>query len=427
MSNPNVTLTALKPTAPLATAADLYLVVTVSCPPAAPSTETKRGDLNLSLALDRSGSMRNKPLAEAKACAKYVVEQLTPRDRIAIVAYDHSTNVVVPPTAVIDKASILRAIDSIEVRGNTDVHRGWIAAAEAAALGLSPERLTRVLVLSDGNSTAGLRDDAAFEAQTAALADRGISTSTIGLGYNFNEDLMTALARAGQGQASYGETAEDLWPSFEAEFGLISATCGKNVRLRLSSPCGGRVMVENDYRKDGSDAWILPNLAHGAEVTALVRVSVQGLQGAEADVLDVSVCWDGTDGVAAAPLTASVKMPLVSFADFVIGLPDAKVAERVKESEAAHLQLAAKRAAAHRDFGEVRSIAGKLGAMAGDNAWIAGMAGRMAELAEQGDSVLLSKEATYASRSLRSSYTVTEGAPEELSFTRKRARQGKAD
>ena len=354
------------------------------------------------------------------------MQSLGEGDRVSVVSYDGQAVLEVPPATVASKAAILAAIDRIHTRGNTNLHAGWLAAAEAAASGLSADVLTRVMVLSDGNTNDGLMDAGEIAAQAGALAAKGVVTSTIGLGRDFNEDLMSALAHQGQGQATYGETAEDLWPSFEAELGLLSATFGKGVRLRLVSPCGGAVSVESGLLAEGDGVWLLPNLAHEAEVTALVKVSVTGLAGADAHLLEATVSYDGVDGSHAAPLAASSVVPLVGFAEFVIGAPDAVVAECIKETEAADLQMQARTAARNGDFAAVRGIAAKLGTLADGSALITGMSETMAELAGQGDAALLAKEATYASSSLRGSYKSRAPEGTEAAFLKRRTRQGKA-
>lgn len=429
MPQPTVVIQSLKANAPLTTATELSLAVTIACPPQPTGEAKPRSRLNLAIAIDQSGSMNGKALSEAKLCASRVVEALQVGDRIAVISFDNVARVIVSAIDVTsDKADILRAILQVEARGNTDVHGGWLAAATEAASGLSADVLTRVMLLSDGNTNSGVRDVAEICRQVAALAEKGIATTTIGLGTNFDEDLMTQIATSGQGMATYGETADDLWPSFESEFGLLSATCGKNVRLRMTSPCNGGVSVENGFPLKTPGVWILPNIAYGTDMTALVKVAVSGMIGAEAQVLEVSLDYDTMSGDAAQPVAATLRLPLVDFANFVIGASHPMVAERMKENEAANLQLDAKAAARHHNFAAVGQIADKLFAMAGDSTWIAGMAQTMRGLAETGDAKMLSKEASYASAQLRSSYkksslNLREETPE---FLKLRTSQGKA-
>ena len=428
MTQPSVQIRALKANAPEAAKAELQFLVAISSPPIDPGAAPPRPRINLSLALDRSGSMSGHPLEQAKLCAERVVDSLQEGDRFALAAYANEVSIVVPPAQVTDKASIKRAIRGIHTGGMTALHAGWLAAAEAAATGLAPDVLTRVCLLSDGNANVGIKDASVIAAQAAALAAKGIMTSSVGLGPSFNEHLMSTLAESGQGQASYGETADDLWPSFEAELGLLSATCGKSVRLHLHAPCGGKVSVLNGFQVTADGSWILPNLVHGAETGVLVKVEVDGLPPGEVLVLEARVAYDDIKGVPAAALEARLVQKTVPFADFVIGLPEPAVAEKVKEHEAALLQVAAQEAASHGNFAAVHDISRKMADMAGGNAWIGGMAERMGVLAAQGDRVLLSKEAVYASTSLRTSYTSSApGMGEEASFLKRRTRQGKAD
>jgi Ca-activated chloride channel family protein len=426
--NPTLSIKPLKANAPLAAAAELRMLVSIACPMADVSKAPKRPRLNLSLSIDKSGSMRGRPLEQAKVCATRLVDALEEGDVLSVNAYDNKVEVVVAPTPVVDRMALKRAIAGIHTGGNTNLHAGWLAAAEAGVSGLAPDVLTRVMLLSDGEANAGIQDHLEIARQAAALATKGVVTSTIGLGNGFNEELMTSLAQAGGGQASYGETADDLWPSFEAELGLLSATCGKAVRLKLHSPCGGIVTLPPGYQVAGPGEWLLPNLAYGAEVAVLVTVSVDALSGNTAEVLQATVTYDGIEGTAAASTHNSLVQPTVPFADFVLGAVNPVVAERVKEAEAALLQLEANEAARRHDFITVRGIAAKLSGIAGDNAWLLGQAARMSELAQQGDATMLRKESTYASSSLRSSYTSTSGdATLDASFLKKRVRQGKAD
>lgn len=433
MTKPTVTIQSLKVNAPLATTADLNLAVTVSCPPQDPSTVKARGRLNLAIAIDQSSSMGQhggKALREAKSCASRVVSALLVGDRVSIISFDHTARIVVAATEVTtDKSAILTAISQVKSLGNTDVHGGWIAAATQAASGLAPDVLTRVMLLSDGNTNTGLRNVDEICRQVAALAATGIATTTIGLGTNFDEDLMSKIAFSGQGMATYGETAEDLWPTFEAEFGLLSATCGKNVRLRMSSPCGGTISVENGFPTQTPGVWILPNMVHGAEMTALVKVAVSGLQGADAHVLEISLAYEDVTGVSAPVISAAKSLPLVDFAAFVIGVSNTAVAESLKENEAARLQTKAQQAAKHHDFAAVREIAKELVTLSEGSAWIAGMGETMLGLAEAGDARMLSKETTYAATSLRSNYKTSGdvNAANTSEFLKKRTSQGKAN
>ena len=96
---------------------EVYALVRAQAPSRPVGRDNDRMPLNLSLVLDRSGSMSGKPLEEAKRCAAYIVDQLDSRDRVSLVVYDNRVHVLVPSTPVTDKAEIKRAIAGIRSGG----------------------------------------------------------------------------------------------------------------------------------------------------------------------------------------------------------------------------------------------------------------------------------------------------------------------
>ena len=122
---------------------------------------------------------------------------------------------------------------------------------------------SRVILLSDGQANHGLCEIAEIEKHCSAMLSRGVSTTTVGLGRGFNEDLMIAMARAGGGQQYYGQSADDLFDSFDEEFQLLQALCLRGLDLKFIAAPG--VIIEplglvqhNPVAATGSASW------HGA-------------------------------------------------------------------------------------------------------------------------------------------------------------------
>jgi Ca-activated chloride channel family protein len=241
--------------------------------PALPATAQPKKSVNLALVIDKSGSMSGRPLAEAKRCAATIVDQLGPDDFVSVVAYDGDVQVVWPASQVSDPEAVKRAIVGIASGGSTALHGGWAAGAEQAATNVGKAAVSRVLLLSDGCATDGIKDVSTIASHCAQMAATGVGTSTYGLGTNFNEQLMQAMARAGGGNAYYGQSASDLMGPFQEEFDLLQALYARDLRLILTPGPGVDLIVANSLTRLDGD-WRLPDVAYGSEAWAMVRIRV---------------------------------------------------------------------------------------------------------------------------------------------------------
>jgi len=381
--------------------------------------------LNLAFVIDRSGSMRGKPLAEAKACVKDMIRKMKPTDRAAVVVYDDRIDTVIGSMTVAEMRTILDArLDAIGDRGNTNLHGGWLAGAEQAAPGSGAHALSRIILLSDGQANAGIQNIAEIASQARKMADAGVTTSTYGLGNSFNEELMTEIAAQGNGSAYYGESAEDLMPRFVAEFDALAATVGRDASL-ASAP---QAECINGFRTHPNGGALIPNLVAGAASWAILRFPLT--EQVSAHKVGVTLSWTDENGK---PMTLSQSLEVLALEDaLAAALPeDRVVSERLRELEATGIQKRAKAAADRHDWNGVEDAIVELQGMAGDNAYVAGVAQTLKDLAARRDSAVFGKEAMFASMSMTRGYTSFSMDPSSLqdeaapSFAKRSARQGK--
>lgn len=399
---PKLKLIPNKDVLPAGTPGTFDVMVSLTAPRA--DTKVKRSPLNLALAIDCSGSMSGQPINEAKECARRIVEGLHDDDIVAVISFNQAITVHVEATKASNRKEIIRQIARISANGMTNVHGGWLEGANQISPHLADNRISRVIVLSDGNTNQGLQDTAQIVKQCAELADTGITTSTYGLGHSFNEDLMFTMAKAGLGNAYYGETANDLAPEFEAELGILDQTCGKHLRMKVSSNAGD-VDILNDYRKDADGTVNLPNMVHGAEVWAICRITIDKLgKGKSDDFLQVEIAWQDLQGKTQPTLSAGLDLEAVGPKAFAKAEENKVVTERVKEVIAAIKQAEVKQALRDNDWDNAKSIIASIKSMAGSNAYIDGVASSLQSLADAGDAVMLSKEATFASSNMSRRY-----------------------
>ena len=227
--------------------------------------------LNISIVIDRSGSMSGQPLEEAKKSAIMMVQNMTSKDRISIISYDDEAHLIVPSTFCSNKEFIINCIHRIECGGMTNLHTGWLLGAEEVAKFKNKRSINRVLLLSDGNANRGLTNINQINEQCSGLADTGVTTSTYGLGIHFNESLMIEMAKNGLGQSYYGETAEDLIDPFEEEFELLANTIATNLKLKVKIPHFVNLKSMNQLNGTYLN-WSIPDLALGGEGWALFKL-----------------------------------------------------------------------------------------------------------------------------------------------------------
>lgn len=201
----------------------------------------RRTPLNLAIVLDRSGSMSGAKLEQAKQAAQFLVNQLQRDDVLSVVLYDTEVQVVVPAGKLKDRArEINRIIGRIETGGSTALYAGVEQGGGQLREYLSRERINRVMLLSDGIANIGPSSNAEIARLGSRLAREGGSVTTIGLGNDYNETLMTALAEASDANYYYVADIENLPEVFEAELGELQSIVARDIKIEIRCPKGVR-------------------------------------------------------------------------------------------------------------------------------------------------------------------------------------------
>ncbi|MFL5766186.1 MAG: vWA domain-containing protein [Bacteroidia bacterium] len=204
------------------------------------SNATERVPLNLSVVLDRSGSMDGDKLNYTKQALKYVVNQLDGRDVLSIVLYDTDVEVFLQPQRIEDKKALLERIDKIATAGSTNleggIKKGYELVKNAKKL-IGNEMVNRVLLLSDGLANVGVSDPEALAAITKSYFEEDhISISTFGVGNDYDEKLMAKIALQGGGMYYFIYSPEKLPEIFNEELKGVSNVIAKNTILKIKFP-----------------------------------------------------------------------------------------------------------------------------------------------------------------------------------------------
>jgi Ca-activated chloride channel family protein len=213
-----------------------FVLVELEAPPA--PRQAQREPVNLAFVLDRSGSMSGDKIGLAKQAIETAVDRLLPSDRFAIVCYDDRIDLVVETTAASREAktNAIERLRAIDARGSTDLAGGWLRGAEQVALAMAPAGVNRVLVLTDGLANVGIVDPAELARHARELRARGVTTSTFGVGADFDEALLQSMADAGGGHFYFIEHAAQIQDHIATEVGELLQVVARDAALELTAP-----------------------------------------------------------------------------------------------------------------------------------------------------------------------------------------------
>ncbi len=245
----------------------------------------KRAPINLTLVLDRSGSMAGDKMENAKAAAIEAVRRLADDDIFSLVVFDHEVETLIPAMRVGDSRAAEARIRSIYPRGNTAIYAGVTQGVAELRKNLEDRRYThRVLLLSDGLANKGPSKPDDFARLGQSLMKEHISVSTIGLGLDYNEDLMTRLAGKSDGNTYFVSSSRDLAAIFNAELGDVLSVVARRVVVTIELPAGVRPLafVGREGSIHGQTAvFELNQLYGGQEKFALLEVEVASSRAGE--------------------------------------------------------------------------------------------------------------------------------------------------
>jgi Ca-activated chloride channel homolog len=262
--------------------------------------------LNLSLVIDRSGSMKGEKLHYAKQAAAHLVDLLEKSDRVGIVMYDTNIDVVSPSRemSAANKSLVKSELQQISSRGSTNLFDGWLKGCEQVAENESKNSFNRALLLSDGKANQGLTNIDEIATHTSGLFQRGVSTSCFGIGINYNEHLLEAISNAGGGNFHFLEALSAIPIAFEREFEELINMSLNNATVEIELPAGcscdlsggwpgvqnGQVFtvsLGNLFSGRQQNIYFqmhIPSILEGASLTLPIKLKAKMMDGTQAEI-----------------------------------------------------------------------------------------------------------------------------------------------
>lgn len=215
-----------------------------------PSTFT-RLPMNLVVVVDHSGSMASDGrLDKVKLGLHTLVDNLREEDRIALISFDDVVTTDAPFADTLDRDALHAAIDELAPRGATNLYAGLAAGFQMLGEYPTSERQNRVIFLSDGLATVGITSPSAIMEMARTSITRGIGLTTIGVGQDFDVELMRGLAENGAGNYYFLEDGAAAGEVFTEELDYFMSPIALDVSIEALASTGwelGEVV--------GSRAW----------------------------------------------------------------------------------------------------------------------------------------------------------------------------
>ena len=197
-------------------------------------SELSAKPLDLVLVVDTSGSMAaDQRLNYVKQGMELLIDGLSEGDRLGLVTY-HSVGEIKAGLGEFAPESMKELVQGLSANGGTNIYEGMQLGMTMALQNLSPERQTRVILLSDGNITEGPGAEQVTELSERYVGD-GIGLTTIGVGDNFNVELMRGLAESGAGNFYYVEDPSAVTEVFSEELSYFVTPIALGLEIEVQS------------------------------------------------------------------------------------------------------------------------------------------------------------------------------------------------
>jgi Ca-activated chloride channel homolog len=318
---------------PSGSASETFVLVRVRAEQTQAGESARR---HLSIAIDRSGSMSGRRLANAVAAAQGAVQRLADGDSVSVVDYANTAHVLVAPTELGPgtRERVSAKLGALSAGGQTciscalETTRGLLRAGDDA--------VERVLLLSDGEATAGVRDVPGMRRIADGLRGTGVTVTTIGVDVDYNERMMTAIAQATNGRHYFVASPEGLPAIFDRELSGLERSVARAAKVELDLAPGVELveLADRDFSRDGSHLSVaLGSFSAGEERSVLARVRVRADAATEQPILSARLSYD--DLALGRPAQSSGELVLKLTDDGSRSPLDPEVLEHVQRSDTA--------------------------------------------------------------------------------------------
>ena len=319
--------------------------------------------VNLTLVVDRSGSMSGAKLTQALAGAEVALRSLQPDDRFAVVVYNDKPQTLIQNTEITEhnRRKFVKMLRSLKAEGGTAIYAGVEEGAEQIQFVKRDGYVNRIVLLSDGLANEGPSSPSAFRRLGQRLVGKRIGVSTIGLGLDYDEDIMAALAGPSDGSTYFVEHSEDLQRIFASELGDALSVAATDIQVTISLPKGLRPVrgIGREMTVAGDTAQFKINQTYaGVDKIGLLEVAIDDYAVLEKKAsVDVVITYKDALGKNTQSFRRSAELLLTDDEALATASINAEIVENVVANRVAEAKT---EAIDYADAGNDREAAAKL-------------------------------------------------------------------
>jgi Ca-activated chloride channel family protein len=221
------------------------------------STAAEPHNVDMVIVLDRSGSMQGRKINDARQAVLNLLSSLSAKDRFALITYsDNVQYASALDTVTVDRREKIGSlIQRLTASGGTNLGAGLQAGLNLLVSAPENGNSGKLILISDGLANKGITDSARLGTMAAVAVEKEFAVSTVGVGDNFNEQLMTAIADRGAGNYYYLENPMAFAEVFQKELFFSKTTVATNVSISfplnnaisLVDASGYAIEIQNDH------------------------------------------------------------------------------------------------------------------------------------------------------------------------------------
>ena len=275
--------------------------------PTAPVREEDlaRKDKALVFVVDRSGSMGGGRLEMVKDTIIDTLPRLHQNDYLSVVTFDSEVDVAVELTRIgeLNLAEVREKIAGLHPGGSTNIELGYrFGLAEAAKSPAGVE--ATLMLLSDGHANAGVVDPTALGQLAAGAIEHYITTTTLGIGHGYDENILDAIAESGNGNHIAALELPEAVAGLQSEIDdlLMKTMTDVKIDIELGSAfAGGRSKIRKvrhmrKFRSNAERASAeIGDLSSAEEKNVVFELTLDPANAAVGSVHGFTVVWSYFD------------------------------------------------------------------------------------------------------------------------------------